>query len=45
MFADFQSAVVAVLGDGIFVASAFAMAGAVLIAMLHVVLGVARRLI
>lgn len=44
MFAEFQAAVVAVLGDGILTVAAFALAGAVLIAMLHVALGVFRRL-
>lgn len=45
MWIEFQEAVVAVAGDGIFVAAAFALAGAVLIAMLHVALGAVRRLI
>lgn len=43
MFLEFQEAVVYVVGDGILIAAAFAIAGAVLIAMLHVALGALRR--
>jgi len=43
MFVEFQTAVVAVLGDGIFIAGAFAMAGGLLIAMVHVAFGLMRR--
>lgn len=44
MWLEFQEAVVYVVGDGILIVAAFAMAGAVLIAMLDVALGVLRRL-
>jgi hypothetical protein len=44
MFVEFQTAVVAVLGDGIFIVGAFAMAGGLLIAMVHVAFGLMRRL-
>lgn len=43
MFLEFQEAVVYVVGDGIFIVAAFAMAAAVLIATLHIALGALRR--
>jgi hypothetical protein len=45
MWLEFQEAVVVVAGDGIFIVAAFAIAGAVLVAMLDVALGVFRRLV
>ncbi len=43
MWADFQQSVVVVAGDGIWVIAIAAFAGAILLGMLHVALGVFRR--
>jgi hypothetical protein len=43
MWADFQQSVLLVAGDGIWAIAIAAFAGSILLAMLHVALGVYRR--